>query len=96
MSYLGDCIVKPLLTEKSSELTEKHNRYCFVVKSSAKKSDIKVAIESLFDVKVNKINTTVTAGNSKRTAKGYVKKPSVKKAYVTVADGQKIQLFKGI
>jgi large subunit ribosomal protein L23 len=96
MKHLSDVIVKPLLTEKSSRLTDERSTYCFEVKKLSNKNEIKLAIEKYFDVKVTKVRTLVNPGKVKRTAKGVKKTAGFKKAYVQVADGQKIELFKGI
>ena len=96
MANLNELIIKPLITEKISVGSEEHNRYGFVVKRNANKNQIKLAIESFYDVKVVAIRTMVNPGKSKRTVKGYKKAASTKKALVELAKGQKIEFFKGI
>ena len=96
MAHLSEVIVKPILTEKSAQLTEDLNTYCFQVQKLSNKTDIKNAVEKYFDVKVKKIWTSVTPGKIKRSGRTFKKFPSWKKAYVQVEDGQKIELFKGI
>lgn len=91
-----DIIVKPVLTEKATVEMEKNNRYAFVVKLNANKNQIKHAVEKFFNVKVEKIATTTTAGKTKRSGKSTKKLSSVKKAYVTIKNGQKIEFFKNI
>lgn len=93
---INNVIVKPVLTEKATGLMEKENRYAFIVKLSANKNQIKNAVEKFFNVKVEKISTTTSAGKTKRSAKGVRKTSSVKKAYVTIKNGQKIEFFKNI
>lgn len=89
-------LVKPLLTEKTSEQTENHNRYAFKVLRKANKFQIKDAVEKMFDVKVVNVKTAVIAGKVKRSGKTFAKTSSWKKAYIQIAEGQKLELFKGI
>jgi large subunit ribosomal protein L23 len=90
---------KPLVTEKSSALLDKKGQYGFVVDHKASKDEIKKAVENKFGVKVEAVNTTIRpAKNKARVVKGkYVhgKTSLVKKAYVTVAEGDFIEGFYG-
>lgn len=95
MNYT-DIIIKPLLTEKSSQLTDIANTYCFEVARAANKNQIKGAVEKLFDVKVLNVNTLVNSTNTKRFGRFMAKTPGNKKAYVQIEQGQKIELFKSI
>jgi large subunit ribosomal protein L23 len=94
-------IIKPLISEKSTKLAEntKLNQYTFVVDKSANKIEIKKAVEAKFGINVVAVNTSVRPGKNKaRVVKGrYVhgKTASIKKAYVTVAEGQFIEGFYG-
>jgi large subunit ribosomal protein L23 len=96
MAAINDVIVKPLITEKISADSDAHNRYGFVVNLKANKNQIKNAIESFYDVKVVAIRTAIIAGKTKRTSKSSKKLSSYKKALVQLAQGQKIEFFKGI
>jgi large subunit ribosomal protein L23 len=96
MLGLENVLMKPLLTEKTSKETEAYNRYSFVVNTKANKNQIKSAVEKFFDVKVVSVRTSVLPGKTKRAGRGYKKSASVKKAYVQLQDGQKIEFFKGI
>ncbi|MBL7664215.1 MAG: 50S ribosomal protein L23 [Bacteriovoracaceae bacterium] len=96
MSQVNQIIVKPLLTEKTSVTTEKDNRYGFVVDLKANKDQIRKAVESLFDVKVVGVRTSVLPGRMKRAGKFVKKTTKTKKAYVQIAKGQKIEFFKEI
>lgn len=89
-------IKRPLLTEKVSLETENYNRYGFEVDRKATKNQIKNAVETLFNVKVQKVNTSVVPGKIRRHGRNIKKAASWKRAFVTVAQGQKIELFKGI
>lgn len=96
MAHLTEVIIKPLLTEKSSVLTDKFSRYCFLVNPKSGKNEIKLAVETFFNVKVEKVTTATLPGKHKRAGRSTKKSPSFKKAYVQVGEGQKIELFKGI
>lgn len=93
---IENVIIKPLLTEKSSLETELRNRYVFQVNKDANKDHIRKAIETIFNVKVDSVRTSNTAGKTKRVGRHTVKTKGKKKAYVQVVEGQKIELFKGI
>ncbi len=94
--HLEEIIRKPLITEKSSVGTEKYNRYGFTVNTKANKNQIKQAIEKLYDVRVLSVNTNITPGKMKRVGKSIKKSGKIKNAYVKLAEGQKIEFFKGV
>lgn len=96
MLGLENVLIKPLLTEKTSQVTEAFNRYAFVVNVKANKNQIKNAVEKFFDVKVVGVHTSVLPGKQKRAGKNVKKTSSHKKAYVELQEGQKIEFFKGI
>lgn len=96
MSNFINVIIKPVLTEKATFEMEKNNRYAFVVKPDSNKNQIKSAVEKFFNVKVEKVSTTTTAGKKKRSGKSIKKLTGVKKAYVQIKAGQKIEFFKNI
>jgi large subunit ribosomal protein L23 len=90
-----DVILAPVVTEKSTRLSE-HNQVVFKVRMEATKPAIKAAIEGLFGVKVTAVNTLVQKGKMKRF-KGHVGfRSDVKKAIVTLAEGQNIDVTTGI
>jgi large subunit ribosomal protein L23 len=90
-----DVIVSPVITEKATALSE-HNKVVFRVAPTATKPQIKAAVEKLFDVKVMNVNTLVTKGKTKmfRGVKG--RRSDVKKAIVTLAEGQSIDVTTGL
>ena len=96
MAGLHEIIVKPLITEKASFATEKDNRYGFRVALRANKHQIKLAVEKLYDVKVLNVKTNITPGKLKKIGRTVKKTGKVKKAYVQLEQGQKIEFFKGI
>jgi large subunit ribosomal protein L23 len=88
-----DLIETASLTEKSSLLSEKHNKYVFRVRPHANKIQIKKAIETLFQKKVLDVNTCNYAGKKKRErTQNYGRKVHWKKAIVTLKEGEKIEL----
>ncbi|GGC26017.1 50S ribosomal protein L23 [Novosphingobium marinum] len=90
-----DVIVAPHITEKSTLLSE-HNAVVFRVADSATKPEIKAAVEALFDVKVTGVNTITQKGKTKRWKGKPYKRNDVKKAIVTLAEGQSIDVTSGI
>jgi len=93
---LENVLKAPLITEKTAAQTEKYNRYGFRVDRKATKNQIKEAVEKLYDVKVEKVNTNITPGKLKRVGRNITKSPKIKKAWVQLAEGQKIEFFKGV
>ena len=89
-------IKRPLLTEKSDQLREEHNQYVFEVDKHADKFEIRNAIEELFKVKVSKIRIQNYDGKVKRMGRFEGKAAGWKKAYVTLAAGDAIELFEGV
>ena len=85
----------PLITEKATLLSEK-NQFVFKVSDDATKPEIKIAIETLFKVKVTAVNTLITKGKTKRFKGRPGVRSDVKKAFVTLADGQSIDFTTGL
>jgi large subunit ribosomal protein L23 len=96
MAQLEDILKKPLITEKTSIIGEQTNRYGFIVDLKANKNQIKSAIETLYDVKVLNVKTSILPGKLKRAGRFVKKTQKTKKAYVQLAEGQKIEFFKGV
>ncbi len=90
-----DILKRPLITEKSTSLLE-DNKYTFLVEPGANKVEIKHAVESIFKVKVEKVNTMNIKGKYKRVRNILGKTPDTKKAIVTLKKGDKIEIFEGI
>ncbi|MYL98931.1 50S ribosomal protein L23 [Novosphingobium sp. FGD1] len=90
-----DVILSPHITEKSTLLSE-HNAVVFKVADKATKPEIKAAVEALFDVKVTGVNTLVTKGKTKRWRGKAYRRSDVKKAIVTLAEGQSIDVTEGV
>ena len=83
---------KPLLTEKSLIERDTPHRYGFVVAKNASKGEIKTAVEKIFNVTVVKINTISVTGKTHRMGRFEGKRPDYKKAFVTLKEGDKIEL----
>ncbi len=93
MQRIIDVIKGPVISEKSTLLNEVSGRYVFEVDTKASKPEIKEAIETLFDVQVKEIRTLILHGKYKRMRNNIVKMPAKKKAIVSLAKGQRIDLF---
>jgi large subunit ribosomal protein L23 len=91
-----DVIVRPVVTERSTELADDRGAYTFIVNKDANKIEIKKAVESLFDVKVKDVRTANYRGKWRRMGNAYGQKASYKKAVVTLAEGQRIDVYEGI
>ena len=90
-------LIKPLITEKSEELSESLNKYCFVVNRKANKIEIRKAVEKMYGVAVESVNTLVMPAKAKtRNTRAGILKGRVsayKKAIVTLAEGEEIDFF---
>ncbi|MCF8298656.1 MAG: 50S ribosomal protein L23 [Saprospiraceae bacterium] len=93
-------ILKPVITEKMSGLSEKLNRFGFIVEKSANKLQIKKAVEEIYDVTVDSVKTMIYGGKTKSrmTKSGNLtgKTKSYKKAIVTLAEGETIDFYSNI
>ena len=91
-----DVLVRPLLTEKGSSLLQAHNQYGFEVVAWANKIEIRHAIEEMFQVKVTRVTTQMMPGKPARLGRYEGRKPSWKRALVTLQAGQKIEIFEKV
>jgi large subunit ribosomal protein L23 len=87
-----DVLLAPVVSEKSYSLLDE-NKYTFLVAPAANKTEIKIAVEAVFNVNVVRVNTSNRKGKVRRTRRGFGKRPDTKRAIVTVADGQRIDIF---
>jgi large subunit ribosomal protein L23 len=94
-AYHYDVILSPVITEKSTALSEQ-NKVLFNVRLEATKADIKSAVEALFNVKVEKVNTLRRLGKTKRFRNTVGKLSDTKKAIITLVEGQNIDLSSGV
>ncbi|MFQ5522414.1 MAG: 50S ribosomal protein L23 [Acidimicrobiia bacterium] len=93
MKDVHDIILAPVVSEKSYELIEELNAYTFEVDPRSNKEEIRDAIERIFEVKVLKVNTMNRQGKRKRQGYKVGKRKDTKRAVVTLADGDSIDLF---
>ncbi|MRJ76234.1 MULTISPECIES: 50S ribosomal protein L23 [Aeromicrobium] len=87
-----DVLIAPVVSEKSYGLLD-DNKYTFVVHPDANKTEIKIAVEKIFGVKVTAVNTLNRKGKTRRTRSGLGKRKDTKRAIVSVAAGQSIDIF---
>ena len=100
MTTIYDVLVRPLVTEKSSYQSGKLGQYVFVVADAATRTMVKDAVETLFDVtvaRVNILNAPAKRGRRTKSRRMLVRRPSFKKAVVTLAEGSKaLEIFEGV
>jgi large subunit ribosomal protein L23 len=85
-------LLQPVVSEKSYGLLDQ-NKYTFLVDPRANKTEIKIAVEKIFNVKVTSVNTINRAGKRRRTRAGWGSRANTKRAVVSVAEGQRIDIF---
>lgn len=95
MANARDILIRPLITEKSTAMMQ-DNKYTFVVPLKANKVEIRQAVEQIFKVKVESVNTVRVLGKTKRMGRTQGKRSDYKKAIVTLAAGQNIEFFEGV
>lgn len=97
---MSDVLIRPLISEKMAGLTQKLNRYGFVVANNANKIQVKTAVEKMYGVTVKSVSTLVNPGKmkSRNTKAGVTRgqKGYMKKAYVTLAVGETIDFYSNI
>jgi large subunit ribosomal protein L23 len=89
-----DILLRPVISEKSYGLLDE-NKYTFVVRPDANKTQIKIAVEQVFNVRVLDVNALNRQGKRKRTRFGYGRRKNTKRAVVSLAPGDRIELFGG-
>ena len=89
-----DVLLAPVISEKSYGLLDE-NKYTFLVAPDSNKTEIKIAVEKVFNVKVTDVNTINRQGKRKRTRFGYGKRKDTKRAIVTLVAGDRIDIFGG-
>ena len=87
-----DVLLAPVVSEKTYSLLDE-NKYTFLVHPDANKTEIKIAVEKIFGVKVTAVNTINRKGKTRRTRNGVGKRKDTKRAIVSVADGQSIDII---
>ncbi len=89
-------VIRPVVTERSTELGEEQNAYTFLVSKDANKIEIRHAIERLFSVKVAGVRTLNYRGKWRRVGRSLGRRPSYKKAIVKLVAGERIDVYEGI
>ena len=89
-----DVLLRPVISEKSYRLAD-DGKYTFVVASGANRSQIRQAVEAVFNVRVTGVNTLNRPGKRRRTRYGWGKRPDTKRAIVSLAEGDRIDVFGG-
>ena len=89
-------IASPLITEKATFANEVGNQVVFKVHPQANKIEIKNAVEQLFGVKVSQVRTMQYLGKKRRIGRSIGRRPAWKKAYVSLAEGDRIDFFEGV
>lgn len=89
-------IQSPMVTEKGTLVNERGNQVVFRVHPRANKAEIRRAVESLFKVKVDQVRTINFLGKKRRVGRSVGKRPDWKKAYITLAEGQRIDFFEAV
>jgi large subunit ribosomal protein L23 len=95
MNHLHEVIRRPLDTEKFDRARDQHNQYAFEVAPKATKLEVKQAIEQLFKVKVEQVQTQILRGKNRRSATTMGRTSNWKRAIVTLREGDAISLFEG-
>ena len=96
MKDLGNVIISPLITEKGTLVNEQGNQFVFRVRPEANKVEIRKAVQAFFKVKVENVHTCNFMGKERRVGKSTGRRPRWKKAYVTLAAGQRIDFFENV
>ena len=89
-----DVLLAPVISEKSYGLLDE-NKYTFIVRPDANKTQIKIAVEQVFNVRVLDVNTLNRQGKRKRTRSGFGRRKDTKRAIVSLAPGDRIEIFGG-
>lgn len=91
--HIHNVLIKPVMTEKAVTASQQNNTYAFEVALEANKIQIRKAVEDAFKVKVTAVRTAMRRGGQRRFGYRRVTQPSVKRAYVTLAEGDRIDLL---
>ncbi|MGH7477228.1 MAG: 50S ribosomal protein L23 [Longimicrobiales bacterium] len=96
MRSAREVIIRPIVTEQSTNLAEERNAYAFIVARDANKIEIGNAIKQLFNVEVAAVRTMNYRGKWRRVGRSVGKRPAFKKAIVKLAEGERIDVYEGI
>jgi large subunit ribosomal protein L23 len=87
-----DILLRPVISEKSYGLQDEFNKYTFIVAPHANRTQIRQAVEAIFNVKVTSVNTLNRRGKRRRTRFGYGQRPDTKRAIVSLKEGDRIDI----
>ncbi len=87
-----DILIRPVISEKSYGLQDEFGKYTFIVAPHANKTQIRQAVEAIFNVRVTGVNTLNRPGKRRRTRQGWGKRPDTKRAIVSLAEGERIDV----
>jgi len=93
---LYDILKRPVITEKATFMRERENAVVFEVDTDATKAEIKQAVEKVFQVSVTGVRTAIVRGKNARVGRSTGRKKNWKKAYVSLKEGDQIELFEGV
>ena len=96
MRNIHEVILRPVVTEKSTDQLDRNHAYTFVVEKGANKHEIAQAVESLFNVNVRSVRTMQYRGKERRVGKHVGRRAAWKKAVVTLREGDTIEIFEGV
>ena len=96
MRNIHEVIVRPVITEKSTDQLDRNHAYTFVVAREANKIEIAQAVEALFNVKVQSVRTMQYRGKERRVGRHVGRRANWKKAVVTLREGDTIEIFEGV
>jgi large subunit ribosomal protein L23 len=89
-------VIRPVVTERSTDLADSQNTYTFVVARDANKIEIRKAVESMFGVRVEDVRTMNYRGKVRRVGRTVGRRPAYKKALVKLAEGERIDVYEGV
>ncbi len=89
-------VIRPVVTERSTELADSRDTYTFVVARDANKIEIRNAIETMFGVRVKDVRTMNYRGKLRRVGRSLGRRPGYKKALVKLAEGERIDVYEGV
>jgi len=89
-------VIRPVVTERSTELADSRDTYTFVVARDANKIEIRKAVETMFGVRVKDVRTMNYRGKLRRVGRSLGRRPAYKKALVKLAEGERIDVYEGV
>jgi large subunit ribosomal protein L23 len=91
-----DVIIRPVVTERSTQMADEHGTYAFVVSRDANKIEIRHALEKLFSVRVKSVRTMNCRGKLRRVGRDVGRRAAYKKAIIRLVEGERIDVYEGV